>query len=340
MRYAFAVNHAVPVSPNGDGDVEELLYTSNTDGVFVIPFYRTSETYDRYLGEAVESLAGQTNSSWEAVIVVDGEDSRISGSLLKSIQSDGRFTIIENAKRLGSGASRNIGVEWAADNDHSTVLFLDADDVAHPKRLAKTIDLFADREDVDFVYSSFDVINEHGDPVGEKSITPSIVEILHSHRRSPIEGPDAWIPIGTKVGYTTLTSTVAVRTELALACPFPHSAASADTHTWYRMSASGKGFAFADINLTKYRLPSSAGGATTRSRHGDAYYWMKAQVDLDGFTRAMAIAIDSGRFLHRDAGAVMRSFYHRLAETLEMEGRLDAADCLRGLAVTDGRNRE
>jgi glycosyltransferase involved in cell wall biosynthesis len=321
-------------------DLEELLYTSKTDGAFVIPFYRTSETYDRYLEEVVESLARQTNSSWEAVIVVDGEDSRISGSLLKSIQSEGRFTIIENPERLGSGASRNVGVEWAAENNHPTVLFLDADDVAHPERLARTIDVFANRDDVDFVYSSFDVINEHGDPIGEKNITPSIVEILHSHRHSPIGGSDAWIPIGTKVGYTTLTSTVAVRTELALACPFPHPAASADTHTWYRMSASGKGFAFVDTNLTKYRLPSSTGGATTRARYGDAYYWMKAQVDLDGFTRAMAIAIDRGKFLHRNSGAVMRSFYHRLAATLETEGMLNTADCLRGLAITDGRNRE
>jgi glycosyltransferase involved in cell wall biosynthesis len=320
--------------------VEEFLHTSNTDGVFVIPFYRTSETYDRYLGEVIESLARQTSNSWKAVIVVDGEDSRISGSLLKSIQSDGRFTVIENAECLGSGASRNIGVEWAADNDHSTVLFLDADDVAHPERLAKTADVFAHRADVDFVYSSFDVIDEHGDPIDETSITPSIVEILDSHRLSPIEGPDAWVPIGTKVGYTTLTSTVAVRTELALACPFPHAAASGDTHTWYRMSASGKGFAFIDVNLTKYRLPSSSGGATTRARHGDAYYWIKAQVDLDGFTRAMAIAIDRGNFLHRDSGAVMRSFYHRLAVTLETEGKLDAADCLRGLAATDGRKHQ
>ena len=84
----------------------------------IIPVYN----YDRYLGEAIESVLGQTYQHLEVIVVDDGSTDR-SGEVAKSFASKGvKYCHQVNA---GIGPARNKGVELA---QGEFMAFLDADD--------------------------------------------------------------------------------------------------------------------------------------------------------------------------------------------------------------------
>jgi glycosyltransferase involved in cell wall biosynthesis len=296
---------------------------------FVMPYYGDGTASYRYLLEAVGSLHEQTDQRWRLVIIDDGSP-RNHESLRDLPYRHDRIFILEQAGNRGQGACRNMGVQWAAQHESAIVLFMDADDLAHPRRLEVTRTAFEERQDVDFVYSTFSVIDENGAPVPERQLTPSIREIIGSHRRTPVTGPRAWIRIGTDSGYTSLTSTVAVRTQLALEQPFPHVRSSEDSHTWLRMSAAGGSFAYLPSIPCRYRIPQDVAGSSDRSRIGQDYYRKKAEVDTDGFFAAMSIALSRGTVEPSDVPVLKSRFLRRLAWTMAREGQHELAHEIRG----------
>ena len=84
----------------------------------IIPVYN----YDRYLGEAVESVLSQTYQHLEVIIVDDGSTDQ-SGEIARSF--DGRGVRYCQQVHAGIGPARNKGVELAQ-GDY--IAFLDADD--------------------------------------------------------------------------------------------------------------------------------------------------------------------------------------------------------------------
>lgn len=84
----------------------------------IIPVYN----YERYLGEAIESVLSQTYKNLEVIVVDDGSTDR-SGEVAKSFADKGvKYRHQVNA---GIGPARNQGVELA---QGSFIAFLDADD--------------------------------------------------------------------------------------------------------------------------------------------------------------------------------------------------------------------
>ncbi|MDQ7905953.1 glycosyltransferase family A protein [Phytohabitans sp. ZYX-F-186] len=309
------------------------LVAFQSDAGFVIPYFRATELHERFLAELVDCLTAQTVPGWRAAVVVDGPESRLSDELADRLRRDGRFTLFEMPRRIGPGPCRNLATRWCLDAGADFIFFQDADDMPHPERVAETIAVFSRRKEVDFVYSAFDPIDEDGNPMPDDAITPLYLECIKALRGEPVEGPNAWITIGTETGFVTLTSTVAVRAPLAAQCMFPAAPVSQDCHTFYRMSAAGSAFARSDFKFSKYRMRKSSGGGSIFTRFGDAYYMMKSQVDLDGFSTAMRIALSRGTLSPDQAGPVMRKFYERLAQTMDYTGDHNAADLLRGFAV-------
>jgi hypothetical protein len=100
------------------------------------------------------------------------------------------------------------------------------------------------------------------------------------------------------------------------------------------MLAAGTTVAFLDGALGRRRIcTSSARGSSTRQRFGDDFYWMKLQVDLDGFTRAMELARARGQITEEDAIRIRRGFHLRQAKTMAGEQQERAAILCRGLAA-------
>jgi len=91
----------------------------------VVPLYNKAE----WIGRCLNSIAGQTFSAFEAIVVDDGSTDG-GGEIVRGYR-DSRFRLIQQAN-AGPGAARNHGVREA----HSEyVAFLDADDTWLPASL-------------------------------------------------------------------------------------------------------------------------------------------------------------------------------------------------------------
>lgn len=302
--------------------------------VFVVPHYSSTVESWGFLGATVDSLLAQTDTAWDAVIVDDCSDRADRHHALQSIchRDTDRLHYVALDEKLGPGGARNVGVNWAAERGAPFVLFLDADDLAHPNRLRRTRDCLDEQPDVAFVYSSFVVVDEHDVPKPRAEVTPSIREILAVHEGRAVRGSDVWRQVALETGYTTPSNTVAVRTWLALRHPFPRTYVSEDAHTWLRMLASGVSVEFLADIPSRRRVPSWVSGSSSRERYGDDFYWIKLLVDLDGFLRATDIARAQHPIEDSELVELRRSFYQRQARTMAAEGRHTAAEMCEELA--------
>jgi glycosyltransferase involved in cell wall biosynthesis len=282
-----------------------------------------------WLEEAIDALLAQTDPNWVLVIVDDASPSARARDRLLEIgqEHEGKVAVLLQGRHQGAGACRNTGVRWADERGSPLVLFNDADDVSHPRRLEAVRAIMHERPGVGFVYSPIDVIDERGLELARDRLIPALQEILESHERPPVEGPDGWIRMGTETGYTCVTSTVAVRTTVAVAHPFPHVPFSEDAHTWLRMSAA-VALAFAEDVPTRYRVPQDVRGQSSRDRLGVECDQIKVDVDTEGFAEAMTLAIQQGRVRRADAPLLWERFFLRLAQTMRRGARQDLARSL------------
>jgi hypothetical protein len=100
------------------------------------------------------------------------------------------------------------------------------------------------------------------------------------------------------------------------------------------MLAAGTTVGFVPVALGRRRIcTSSARGSFTRQRFGDEFYWMKLQVDLDGFTRALELARARGQISDEEQVVIRRGFHLRQARTMAGEHQELAAAVCRGLAA-------
>jgi hypothetical protein len=307
--------------------------------VFVVPVYLTGPADLRHLRTALAGLAAQTDERWLAVLVDDASPwPGAADALAEARAGDPRVHVLLGGTNRGPGPCRNTGVEWAARRGAPFVLFHDADDVSHPMRLEVTRQVLATRPDVDFVYSTFLPVDDEGRAVDPARLTPSVREVLDAHVEQPVHGDDAWVVIGTETGYVSQTSTVGVRTALALAQPFPPVRGSEDTHTWYRMSAAGGRFAFVPSIAGLYRVPTDGGGSSDRERLGaSAYYRTLVDMNCDGFDAAFTLARDRGRVREEDRPVLRGRLLRRIAVTVRGEGHDDlATDLLAEADELDG----
>jgi cellulose synthase/poly-beta-1,6-N-acetylglucosamine synthase-like glycosyltransferase len=282
-----------------------------------------------HLEAALDSVFVQTDRAWELVIVDDRSDDPAAITHLGRLADRwaDRVHVITRPDNRGAGVARNVGIKHAAMRGSPFVLFLDADDLAHPDRLTAVRDEFASRSTPGVVYSTFDVVDPEGRNVPLDEMTGSIAEVIEAHRSGPPVGSEVWIPIGTETGYVNHTSSTAVRTGVAVAHPFPPERVSEDAHTWFRYSAGGARFAYLDAPLSAYRATTDAAGSSSRSREGGkrGFYASKARVDADGFRRAIDLALERGAIDPGDVTGLWVGFRVRLAATLAREGQYTLA---------------
>ncbi|MFC1497043.1 glycosyltransferase [Verrucomicrobiota bacterium] len=302
----------------------------NGTATFVMPHWLNGDEQSRkYLDEAIKSLFEQTDSNWQLVIVDDLSPSEQAKDYLKQLSEKhpDKIHVIFKETNDGPGYCRNIGIDWAHEHDSPFVLYNDADDDSDPKRVETARKIFMEDPEASVIYSTIKIIDENSELVPEEKLTPSIVEIIESHKHNPPQGLNAWIEIGTDKGYTNLTSATAVRTEIAKAYPFPPEKVSEDSHTWMRYSAGGGKFVYTPETPTLYRIPQDTAGSASRSREGGkhGFYVTKARVDTDGFQEAVRLALENGKLDPADKDTVLIGFYVKLGETMAKEQEMDIA---------------
>jgi glycosyltransferase involved in cell wall biosynthesis len=114
-----------------------------------------------YLDDAYTSLANQTFTDWEWVIVLNNGGA-LTGEQQETFAADSRVRVLDVGQHnAGVGHTKAIACREAT----AELLFeLDHDDVLLPKALEKTVDAFDANPDALFVYSNTAHINADGSP--------------------------------------------------------------------------------------------------------------------------------------------------------------------------------
>lgn len=301
---------------------------NNENATFIIPnYWRSFQNFEKYFPLTLQGIFNQTDKKWHIIIIDDFSPDQEVRKYLKKLTNKfpDKITVVLKDKNDGAGVCRNIGIGIAHKNNSPFILFNDADDISHCKRLETVRKVFNKESDIDLVYSTFNVIDEENNSVPLSKLAPTIMEEIESHNNNPPQGENAWIEIGTTKGYSNLTSSTSVRTELAIRFPFPAERVSEDSHTWMRYSAGGRKFYYTPNIPTLYRIPQNVHGSSSWSREGGKHYFLqkKAEVDTEGFKEALKIALSKSQIHNIDADNLLLRFYIRLAETFAKEAEND-----------------
>jgi glycosyltransferase involved in cell wall biosynthesis len=122
-----------------------------------------SYNYEKYIGEAIESVLHQTYTNWE-IIVVDDASSDNSPALLEAYQRDypDRFHFVAAAANRGIGNTLNHCISLAK-GDY--IAYLGADDRMLPERLQVQVDYLQQNQSVGAVCSDVHAIDKEGQRV-------------------------------------------------------------------------------------------------------------------------------------------------------------------------------
>lgn len=298
--------------------------------VFIMPHWSKGIGIEQeWLDQTLESIQQQTDPNWKIIIADGNSPSEEAKDYLRNVEEDfaGKLEVMFMPHSDGPGHARNVAIKQAYEAGYPFIVFLDADDIAHSKRVEIARKTFLENPDVGVVYSTFEVIDEYGNPVPQEQLSQSIVEILESHQGNPPQGKEAWIKIATETGYTNLTSTTSVRTEIAYNHPFPPEKVSEDYYTWLVYSASGAEFVYTPLTPTQYRIPQQTEGSASRSREGGkhGFYTTKCRVDGMGFQEAAKLALQRGVLTKDQVTTLHIKFLMKEAETMGREQELDLA---------------
>ncbi|HHX69569.1 MAG TPA: glycosyltransferase, partial [Gallicola sp.] len=231
--------------------------------------------------------------------------------------NDKRIHLIRCKKNRGPGYCRNVGIKYAYKNKSPIILYNDSDDISDSNRLKVVRKIFVSEEEVDVVYSTFIPINERDEVIEYDKLGPALKSILDGNNDNPISERNSLIRLGTEKNYTNVTSSTAVRTELAYNNLFPKYRVSEDAHTWYRYAANGGFFYYSPNIPTKYRIKSD-GKSTTRIKQ-DSFCEKKIKAYSSGFKKAISIYSQKNFLTKNEKTKILHDFCLCLYKTIERE---------------------
>lgn len=112
----------------------------------------------KFIADTITSVINQTYQHWELIIVDDASQDNTCKIVSELLKKDNRIKLIQHAKNLGAGATRNTAVKMAKGN---FIAFLDSDDIWKPNKLEKQLD-YMKSKNVAICFSSYELIDEEG----------------------------------------------------------------------------------------------------------------------------------------------------------------------------------
>lgn len=153
-----------------------------------IPVYNA----EKYIKECIESVLAQTYQNFEILVVDDGSTDK-SLDIIRTY-NDERIRIYANDKNCGIPYTRNRGLELARGK---YIAFLDADDVAYPKRLQKSVEFLEKHPEYRVVggMCTHIIDEKQKKTLGELQLQPHTRRDYYALFRSPLTNSSAMIDL-------------------------------------------------------------------------------------------------------------------------------------------------
>lgn len=124
-----------------------------------IPFYNA----EKYLAQAIDSVVWQTYHNWQLLLIDDG-------STDDSLRIAQEYSLADNRiKVFSDGHNKNLGYRLNQIPNLVDTLYLarmDADDIMHPKRIEKQLEILEANPEIDVLGTNAYTINEKDEVVG------------------------------------------------------------------------------------------------------------------------------------------------------------------------------
>jgi glycosyltransferase involved in cell wall biosynthesis len=119
----------------------------------VMPVYCATPDHERFLREALESVAAQTYRDFE-VVLVDDRSPIDPLPVIAPVEGLPRTELLRNAANLGHAESRNAGVRTA---QGEIIAFLDHDDLWRPTKLERQLEVLDRNPDAAMVFCDVEI---------------------------------------------------------------------------------------------------------------------------------------------------------------------------------------
>lgn len=133
----------------------------------IMPAYNA----ERFLETAIRSVMEQTVTDWELIVIDDCSADRSFAVAEKMASLDPRIVALRNESNAGVAKTRNRGIDLAKG---SYIAFLDSDDVWHPEKLERQLDIIEECG-ADICYCAYSIIDSSGDKVKADYLVPPVV---------------------------------------------------------------------------------------------------------------------------------------------------------------------
>lgn len=221
----------------------------------------------RFLEAALRSVLQQTCPIAQIIVVDDASDAPEALSALAALSPE--IEIVRRPTQGGPAAARNSGLELARGE---FLLFLDDDDLIHPKFVEDGLAVLHSRPDADAVFFLYNLIFPHGNRGIDSPIahlweaehrahhTPKIVKAVNPVPPAILEQR----PATAFIRFLVPVNSCLIRKTAIDGARFPESLRQGeDTYFWILLAACGRRYV---LDSRAYAFVSRHPGNTTRSR--------------------------------------------------------------------------
>ena len=134
----------------------------------IMPAYNA----ELFIEKAILSVANQTFSDWELLVIDDGSSDQTPTIVSKLASADHRIKFLINKENMGCAKSRNRGLDIAVGK---YIAFLDSDDIWHPQKLERQLEAIKN-SGVGICYCSYEIIDASENNVKADYIVPEKAE--------------------------------------------------------------------------------------------------------------------------------------------------------------------
>jgi glycosyltransferase involved in cell wall biosynthesis len=129
---------------------------------------------EAYLAQALDSILGQSFSSFEFIVIDDASTDDTAGILAGYAGRDSRICLLSNQKNMGLAWSLNRGLKQA---DGRYIARMDADDICLPPRLEKQFSFMEEHPGVGVLGTAVEIIDSAGQVIGQRMYPPDPIVI-------------------------------------------------------------------------------------------------------------------------------------------------------------------